>query len=75
VATYDPNAVYVSDTGNDRILKLATDPTTKATTQTILPFAGLKNPLGVAVDGAGNVFVVDSGNNRVLKLGSDFTKG
>jgi len=37
---------------------------TKATTQIILPFTGLKNPLGVAVDSAGNVYVIDSGNNR-----------
>jgi DNA-binding beta-propeller fold protein YncE len=46
---------------------------TKATTQIILPFTGLKNPPGVAVHSAGNVYVIDSGSNRVLKLGSAFT--
>jgi serine/threonine-protein kinase len=33
-----------------------------------LPFIGLKNPGGAAVDTAGNVYVVDSGNKRVVKL-------
>ena len=39
-----------------------------ATTQTVLPFTGLKSPKGVAVDNAGAVYVVDAGNRRVLKL-------
>ena len=34
----------------------------------VLPFTGLTNPIGVAVDAAGNLYVSDSGNNRVLKL-------
>jgi serine/threonine protein kinase, bacterial len=34
----------------------------------VLPFTGLNGPIGVAVDGAGNLYVADSGNNRVLKL-------
>jgi CSLREA domain-containing protein len=29
---------------------------------------GLSNPLGVAVDGAGNVYIADSFNNRVVKV-------
>jgi DNA-binding beta-propeller fold protein YncE len=33
-----------------------------------LPFTGLHDPRGVALDSAGNVYVADSGNNRVLKL-------
>jgi sugar lactone lactonase YvrE len=33
-----------------------------------LPFNGLHDPRGVAVDAAGNVYVVDSGNSRVVKL-------
>jgi serine/threonine-protein kinase len=33
-----------------------------------LPFTGLAQPEGVAVDTAGNVYVTDTGNNRVLRL-------
>jgi serine/threonine-protein kinase len=36
--------------------------------QVTLPFAGLHNPVGVAVDSAGTVYVADSNNDRVLKL-------
>jgi serine/threonine-protein kinase len=36
--------------------------------QTVLPFAGLNLPGGVAVDSAGNVYVADWGNHRVMKL-------
>jgi serine/threonine-protein kinase len=39
-----------------------------STRQRELPFAGLKNPCGVAVDTAGALYVADTGNNRVLKL-------
>ncbi|WP_264034481.1 hypothetical protein [Mycobacterium interjectum] len=53
-------------------MKLKTDRTTKATTQSILPISGLKNPRGVALDGQGDLYVVDSGNNRVLKLDKAF---
>jgi len=49
---------------NDRVLELAAG----ATAQTVLPFTGLKNPLGVAVDGAGDIHVTDFGNSRVLKV-------
>ncbi|MBV8927807.1 MAG: hypothetical protein JO152_01610 [Mycobacteriaceae bacterium] len=33
-----------------------------------LPFAGLTNPTGVAVDGAGDVFAADPAGNHVLEL-------
>jgi len=37
--------------------------------QQTLPFSGLSNPFGVAVDGSGNVFVADSPvNDRVVEL-------
>jgi DNA-binding beta-propeller fold protein YncE len=36
--------------------------------QIVLPFPGVREPYGVAVDTAGNVFVADVNNNRVLKL-------
>ena len=34
----------------------------------MLPFTGLNDPGGVAVDAAGTVYVADHDNNRVLKL-------
>ena len=55
---------YVTDTANDRAVKLAAG----SATPTELPFTGLNNPGGVAVDAASNVYVTDNGNNRVVKL-------
>ncbi|MGH3633429.1 MAG: serine/threonine-protein kinase PknD [Mycobacterium sp.] len=40
----------------------------QASNQTVLPFTGLNNPDGVAVDSTGNVYVTDALNNRVVKL-------
>ena len=65
--------LYVTDTGNDRVLKVTIDDSANTTTQSILPFEGLKQPTGVTADQWGNVYVVDSGNNRVLKLEKAFT--
>ena len=45
--------VYIADTWNSRVLKLAAG----ASTQTVLPFVGLSYPEDVAADGAGGVFV------------------
>jgi sugar lactone lactonase YvrE len=42
--------------------------TTPAPRQAVLPFTGLTNPSGVAVDPAGDVYLADSSNHRVLKL-------
>jgi serine/threonine-protein kinase len=57
-------AVYVADTGDNRVLKL----TANSTTPTALPFTGLGRPRAVAVDSGGNPYVSDTGNNRVLGL-------
>ena len=55
--------LYVADLLNDRVVKLAAG----SSTPTVLPFTGLRGPMGVAVDSAGNVYVIDQ-NDRVLKL-------
>jgi serine/threonine-protein kinase len=57
--------IYVTDMGNDRVLRLAAG----ASAPTPLPFTGLNNPQGVAVDAAGNIYVTDTSNDRVLRLG------
>jgi serine/threonine protein kinase, bacterial len=63
VAVSAAGDIYLTDTGNGRVLKLAAG----SNDQTVLPFTGLKRPGGVAVDDAGNVYVTD-GNARVVKL-------
>jgi serine/threonine-protein kinase len=55
--------VYVADTVNGRVVKLAAG----SSTQTVLPFSSLTVPEGVAVDSAGDVYVADN-RNRVRKL-------
>ena len=35
---------------------------------TVLPFAALKDPDGLALDSSGSVYVAETFNNRVLKL-------
>ena len=57
-------AIYVTDGGHNRVLKLASG----ASEPIVLPFTGLKDPAGVAVDTAGNVYVADYNGGRVLKL-------
>jgi sugar lactone lactonase YvrE len=55
--------VYVADTGNGRVIKVASNGAISA-----LGFSGLSSPLGLAVDAAGDVFVADSGNSRIVEL-------
>jgi DNA-binding beta-propeller fold protein YncE len=56
--------LYVTDNGNNRVLKLPAG----SSTQAVVPFTGLNGPDGVAVDAAGNLYVTDWTNGRVLKL-------
>jgi len=66
VAVDNTGAVYVVDSGNNRVVELAAG----ASTQTVLPFAGLNNPWDVAADGTNAIYVTDEANGRVLELAS-----
>ena len=50
---------------------IALQTTPHAGPQVTLPFTGLNQPEGVAVDATSNLYVVDYGNNRVVKLAAD----
>jgi serine/threonine-protein kinase len=54
--------VYVSDTGNNRVVKLAAD----SYTQTVVPFTGLNNLQEVAIGREGLVFVSAGDSTRVM---------
>ena len=64
VALDNAGNVYVTSEGMyGRVVKLAAG----SSTPTVLPFTGLYQPQGLAVDANGTVYVADF-NNRVLKL-------
>lgn len=56
--------LYVSDYGNNRVVRLPSDTSGQRT----VPLDGLVRPTGLAWDGAGDLYVSDTGNNRVVKL-------
>jgi len=60
-------ALYVADTGNSRVLRIAPDGS-----QSTVNFGSLKpavnNPTGVALDGNGNLYVTETAANRLIKL-------
>ena len=64
VAVDAAGAVYLTDTWNDRVLKLAAG----SNHPTELPLTGLEYPEGLAVDSAGNVYVVDGRDRQVVKV-------
>ena len=68
------NQIYISDTGNNRIVILNSDfqcvkeikaVTWNGETQ------NLKQPRGTFVDKQGNLFITDTGNNRVIKCNKE----
>lgn len=61
----DENFIYIADSGNNRVLKLAED---GRLLMEISDFDGdaLINPTGVYVDKSGRIFITDTGNYRLL---------
>ncbi|ORV46278.1 hypothetical protein AWC00_04990 [Mycobacterium conspicuum] len=56
--------VYVTDTGNNRVLELAAG----STNQVVIPLAGLEQPADIAVDDAGDLEVTEPARHRVIQL-------
>jgi sugar lactone lactonase YvrE len=85
-----PPAVYVSDTGNNRVMgwKNATSFSNGQPADLIIgqtdPYStgtngsgtasGLNSPTGLAVDKNGNLYVADSGDNRILRYPKPFAQ-
>ncbi len=59
--------VFLSDTGNNRILEL---PQSSGSYGNLiqLPVSGLNIPSGLAIDGAGNLYIASNGNDLVFRL-------
>ncbi|GAA1335580.1 NHL domain-containing protein [Saccharothrix algeriensis] len=83
VAVDDAGNLYVADYNNHRIRKVTEDGTiTTAAGTGAAGFGGdegpaasarLHHPIGVAVDGAGNLYVADYNNHRIRKVAEDGT--
>ncbi|GAB3469277.1 cell wall-binding repeat-containing protein [Kineococcus endophyticus] len=79
----DGKTLYVSDTGNDVVVKVDTAATTPPTTLTVVAgvvgnpgapsnapgtSSKLNNPSGLATDAAGNLYIADKDNHQVERL-------
>ena len=70
VAVDTAGTLYIADSGNDQIVKVAPDGTKSVLKTGSL---SLSMPFGIAVDAADDVFVADTGNNRIVKVAADGT--
>jgi sugar lactone lactonase YvrE len=78
-------ALYIADTGNNRVRRVATDGTISTIAGTgLFDFSGdggpareaaLHGPTRVAVDASGSVFVADANNHRLRRITPDGTIG
>jgi len=83
VAVDPAGNLFIADSGNNRVRRVSTDGTISTVAGSgAAGFSGdggpatsalLKQPLGVAVDAAGNLFIADAGNRRVRRVSTDGT--
>jgi sugar lactone lactonase YvrE len=62
VAVDSAGNLYITDSGNNRVIKV---PVAGGATTTLV--SGLNNPASLAVDST-SLYITDSGNNRVIKV-------
>ncbi len=74
IATDAQGDVYVTDTGNKRVLKFSSNG------EPLGQFGGVgsdngqfQEPVGLAIDKEGNIYVADTWNQRIQKFDSNFT--
>jgi sugar lactone lactonase YvrE len=60
--------LYVTDSGNNRVLQVNTKGVASALG------SGFSDPSGIAVDDGGNVFIADTGNNRIVMIDNSGTQ-
>jgi DNA-binding beta-propeller fold protein YncE len=61
--------IFISDSGNSRIVKVTSGGTASVFAITNLSPV-LSNQRGIAVDPLGNLYIADTGNSRVVKVSS-----
>lgn len=65
----DPSGnIFIADTGNNRVIKLPWNSSTRSYGTQVSLLSNLFSPNGVALSANGSLFVADTGNNRVLEL-------
>ena len=67
VAVDGAGNIYISDTGNNRILEI---PCINGSygSEITLPVNQINGPMGLTIDGAGNLYIASNGNDKILKL-------
>ena len=68
VAVDSAGDLFIADTGNNRIVELATGSATSTSIAPTVDGLPLVQPCGLAIDGAGDLFLSDVGNNRVVEV-------
>jgi uncharacterized protein (TIGR03437 family) len=60
--------LYIADSGNNRVVTVASGSTTGVVFSTGQLNPALSNPSSVAVDRVGNVYIADTGHNRIVDV-------